>query len=144
MLPFQFLPETVHPRKTEKLEFEEKPNSVIILRPYTTAILVGRVHNYKLLSQLFSLVKTTPLPQPSQATVSHQSSCMTNMLDSNDDILSKLSCCTCWNEMCSLRVKSYFYTPIEVYTGAISASEQDLFVAEGSISRPVSGSGSSL
>ena len=46
--------------------------------------------------------------------------------------------------MCSLRVWSYFYIPVEVYTGATSTNDQDLFVVELSNCGPVPGTGSSM
>ena len=38
-----------------------------------------KVHNYELLSQVLSLANTRPLSWPSQATISSQPSCMTNI-----------------------------------------------------------------
>ena len=39
---------------------------------------------------------------------------------------------------------SYYYTPIEVYTGATSTNHKDFFIVEWSVSGPVSETGSSM
>ena len=52
-----------------------------------------KVHNYELLSQLFSLAETRPLSRPSQAVVSPQSSSTTNMLAANGEMFWKLLYC---------------------------------------------------
>ena len=63
----------------------------------TTVTILGekfkvKLHNYQLLSQLFFFAKTTPLPWPSQATLSHQLSCANDrlMLGFNGEKLLKL------------------------------------------------------
>ena len=103
-----------------------------------------KVHNYELLSQLFSLAETRPLSRPSQATVSPQSSCMTNILAANGEMFWKLLYYTCWNEMCSLRIKLYYYNAVGVWTGDMSADDQHLFVLEWWAFVDMSGIGSSM
>ena len=103
-----------------------------------------KVYNYELLSQLFSLAETRPLSWPSQATVSPKSSCMTNILAANGEMFWKLLHYTCWNEMCSLRIKLYYYNTVGVYTGDTSADDQHLFVLECRAFVDVSGTGSSI
>ena len=140
-LPFHCLSESVHPGETKKLALEEKSHTIVFWGPSQN--YTPRRGTAQLLSQLFSLARTTPVCQSNQAIVSPQSSCVTDMLGFNCEMLCKLLYRTCWNEMCS----QSGHTAILLYECTqvlyLSMTKTSLLLS-GAFCGPVSGTGPSI